>query len=133
MKHFLFVKVIFLIAVMALSSAAEGGPKRKASDQPAEKRTISVRVASAQRDADQSTAGAAAASSSSSSSSSSPGSHPPRFARATLDAAFKHMLLDDEDREPLISFLQAFTGIPIASVTHSSPVLPTLKVDPEEK
>ncbi len=28
-----------------------------------------------------------------------------RFARATLDAAFKHMLSDDTDRTPLISFL----------------------------
>lgn len=56
-----------------------------------------------------------------------------RFARATLDVAFKHMLLGDEDRSPLLSFLKAFTGIDIMSVTHYPTALPVLRDGSEEK
>lgn len=60
-------------------------------------------------------------------------SQTPTFARATIDAAFKHMLADDQDREPLISFLQAFTGINIKSVFHQPTTLPILKTATDEK
>lgn len=55
------------------------------------------------------------------------------FAKPTLDVAFKHMLLDDDDRTPLISFLTAFTGINIRSVRHNATALPILKRAPDEK
>jgi len=75
----------------------------------------------------------AGASSSGTSSPISPLIREHRFARATLDVAFKHMLLGDEDREPLISFLRVFTGIDIKSVTHYSTALPILRKGSEEK
>lgn len=56
-----------------------------------------------------------------------------RFARATLDTSFKHMLMGDEDRAPLLSFLTAFTGINVTSVTHYPTAFPVLRKDTEEK
>ncbi len=56
-----------------------------------------------------------------------------RFARATLDTSFKHMLMDDEDRAPLLSFLTAFTDINVVSVNHYTSALPVLRRDLDEK
>jgi predicted transposase/invertase (TIGR01784 family) len=52
--------------------------------------------------------------------------HP--FARATIDNAFKNMLVGgDADTEPLLSFLKAFTGINVAKVEYTPTALPVLK------
>lgn len=56
-----------------------------------------------------------------------------RFARATLDTSFKHMLMDDKDRTPLLSFLTAFTGINITSVNYYPTAFPVLRKEADEK
>ena len=61
-------------------------------------------------------------------------SHSSVFARPTIDVAFKQMLVLDEENRPVVtSFLEAFTGRKIAKVMTVSDALPALKRDIEEK
>lgn len=57
--------------------------------------------------------------------------HP--FARATIDNAFKNMLVSDQDKEPLLSFLRAFTGINVKSAEYTPTSLPVLKTGSDDK
>jgi predicted transposase/invertase (TIGR01784 family) len=56
-----------------------------------------------------------------------------KFARAVLDTSFKHMLIGDEDRTPLLSFLKAFTGLNVTSVEHYPTAFPVLKESKDVK
>ena len=122
------ILVVLIPCMIALCGVGECGPKRAVASQedPDTKRqALSAKPLSVEEREAQSTVGGFGTSAFT--------REHARFARATLDAAFKHMLLDDEDREPLLSFLRAFTDIPIVSATHISTTLPTLRMDPEEK
>lgn len=57
--------------------------------------------------------------------------HP--FARATIDNAFKNMLVGGPDTEPLLSFLRAFTGINVSEVEYTPTALPVLKTEEDKQ